>query len=52
MLTALHLIQRIAPESICGDVNKGWSDRAGVIHALKDWHAYSRERLRKDYLSA
>jgi hypothetical protein len=51
METALFAIQRIDPSSITRDQNKGWADRAKVIHALKDWHAYSRKVLLEDYLS-
>lgn len=50
ILTALHCIERVAPESIAKDRNKGWDDRPTVIHALKDWYAFARQRLRTEFL--
>jgi hypothetical protein len=50
VLSAIHHVERIDPDSISQHRSTGWNDRSKILHALKDWYAFARERLKKDYL--
>lgn len=49
-LSALFAVERISPESINNDRNKGYEEKASIVLALKSWHQHARERLRQEYL--